>query len=87
MTARENWEREIARLWPEILRSSVAYALAGLAEQVFAEYDVELKGTREMVTDLADKCPLLASSGAGVSVHAGTRVDCPVCGSGEGEQS
>jgi hypothetical protein len=80
MTARENWEREIARLWPEVLRSPAAYALAGLAEQVFAEYDSELKGTREMVTDLADKCPLLAGSGSGVSVHAGTRVDCPVCG-------
>jgi hypothetical protein len=83
MTARENWEREIARLWPEILRSPAAYAAVGLAEQVFAEYDADLKGTRETVTDLAEKCPLLASSGSKVSVHAGTRVDCPVCGYGD----
>lgn len=45
--ARAAWEANLRRLFPEIMRDPVAYALQNLAHQVFDAYGAELKSVRE----------------------------------------
>jgi hypothetical protein len=92
--SRGEWDREIARLSPEILRDPVAHAVAAMAEQVFAEYEALLAAhgrndalTRRLAEPAAEwdggdtgiSGPFLTHFGGDGTVHIGARPDCPDC--------